>query len=221
MENGTQQCNFVTNWLRTKNLQLPSWGLHKCCKSACCHHLSLLNHIYPQLFLKKSGYICVPLLLPPAMWAQPTGCLCPPCCQRTLSPYHRQEQKADSLPCWHWATLPLLQPGLTQCLQSKPVTEQHCSQLEERCSPYANSTRPYPTYCLLKLLLFCLQFKVCMHMFVCACIQRSRYEDPCTAKPLQLTITPPCLSSPLFVLQYIAIHTSLCRGILKWCKLDF
>lgn len=76
---------------------MPSWGLLKYCKSACRLHPSLPNPIYPQPFLKQSRHSCVPILLRPALRAQPMECLYPPCCQHAPSPYSRRKQKADSL----------------------------------------------------------------------------------------------------------------------------
>lgn len=144
--------NFVSDWLRTRNLQLPSLSdvmrtLHEYCKSACYLSLSLPDHMYPQRFLKKCKCCCVLLkvpslsplscslplpslayylflLLPPALRAWRMACPYPPCCLHT----GRQEQKGGPLlPLLEVRTFPLLQPGLTQCLQRKSVTEQHRS----------------------------------------------------------------------------------------------
>lgn len=149
MENCTHRRNFLSDWLRTRNLQLPSLSdvmstLHEYCKSACYLSLSLSNHKYPQQFLKKRKCCCVVLkvpslsllsLSPPSL----SGLLplqsassCPDSTAHgvplsSLLPACRETGAKPLLLLLEVRAFPLLQPGLTQCLQSKPVTERHRS----------------------------------------------------------------------------------------------
>lgn len=157
---------------------LMSWVLFMNTANQPATCLFLPDHMYPQQFLKKCKCCCVLvkapslsplscslpfpslayyhfLLLPPALRARPIGCPYPPCCLHT----GRQEQKGGPLlPLLEVRAFPLLQPGLTRCLQRKPVTERHRSLLEERCSPALGAA-------FWSCLFFCLQFTV--HAYVC------------------------------------------------------
>lgn len=152
---------------------MPSWVLHKHCKSL---HLSLPNHTYPQQYLKKSRYSCIPLLLPPALRAQPMGCLDPSAASphQVLTP-DRSKRQTLSWPRWWQVTSPLLHPTLTRCLKSKPEQGSVAASYKTDAPLSKLQQDPTPGMVFWRCFFFCLQFKVCMHVFVCVHTQRCRY----------------------------------------------
>lgn len=123
---------------------LMSWVLFMSTANQPATCLFLQSQVSPTIFKEMSMLLCPsqgPLSFPFIPLSPPSlsGLLplhyassCPDSTAHgvplsSLLPAYRETGAKSLLPLLEVRAFPLLQPGLTQCLQSKPVTEQHCS----------------------------------------------------------------------------------------------